>query len=156
LERVKEGRTHMCRGGRRGRDGRAGGAGANQDLRGGVGVAAPTGRPSGRGVAEAELATGMKGRRGGGAQTRRRSGGSSWRRRRQGDAAFYPRRGSDARPLEVGTVGPVENSRIGSDIPFWWASKSRGDLARGQVPRGLSAPGKGRVPGGIPGFQTSP
>jgi len=44
----------MCRGGRRGRDGRAGGAGANQDLRGGVGVAAPTGRPSGRGAAEVE------------------------------------------------------------------------------------------------------
>ena len=110
----------MCRGGRRGRDGRAGGAGANQDLRGGVGVAAPTGRPSGRGVAEAELATGMKGRRGGGAQTRRRSGGSSWRRRRQGDAAFYPRRGSDARPLEVGTVGPVENSRIGSDMRLFY------------------------------------
>jgi len=64
----------MCRGGRRGRDGRAGGAGANQDLRGGVGVAAPTGRPSGRGVAEAELATGMKGR---GVAAPRRGGGAA-------------------------------------------------------------------------------
>jgi hypothetical protein len=50
----------------------------------------------------------------------------------------------------------VENWWIGSDIPFPWASKWRDDLARGRFPRGLPAQGKGRVPGGIPGFQTSP
>ena len=41
-----------------------------------------TGRPA----AEAELATGMKGWRGGGARTHRRSGGSSWRRKGEADA----------------------------------------------------------------------
>ena len=51
-------------------------------------------------------------------------------------------RTSDAWPVEVGTVDPVENSRIGSDIPFSWAFKWRGDLACGQFPRGLLAPEK--------------
>ena len=57
--------------------------------------------------------------------------------------------------MEVGTDDLVENSRIGSDIPFSWAFKWRGDLACGQFPRGLLALGKGRVPDGIPDFQTS-
>ena len=48
----------------------------------------------------------------------------------------------------------MENWWIGSDIPFPWASKWRDDLARGRFPRGLPAQGKGRVPDGIPGFQT--
>ena len=50
----------------------------------------------------------------------------------------------------------MENWWIGSDIPFPWTSKWRDDLARGRFPRGLPAQGKGRVPGGILRFQTSP
>ena len=91
---------------------------------------------------------------GGGGRGRRR--GERGRKRRRGCFFLAMRRGSDARPPKVGSAGPVENSWIGSDILFLWASKWRGDLARGRFPRGFWALGNGRVPGGIPGFQTSP
>jgi len=103
-------------------------------------------------AAEAERPKEMKGRRGGGARTRRRSGGSSGRRRlRTGaeEAAALVFLDGEVMP------DPVENSWIGSDIPLSWASKWRGDLARGRFPRGFAAQGKSRVPSGILGSQTS-
>ena len=134
------------------------------DSRGGGGAREPHGDSSG-------AATGRPS--GGGGATEGDEGAEGWWRpdaeeeRRQlreaeaedggggGGGAGFPGRGSDARPLEVGRVGPVENSWIGSDIPFSWASKWRGDLARGRFPRGFAAQGKSRVPSGILGSQTS-
>lgn len=64
--------------------------------------------------------------------------------------------GNGARCQEVWSGCPGKTSRFGSPSPSAWASKGRHNLARGQFPRGLLAPGKGRDPSGIVGCQSRP
>jgi hypothetical protein len=66
---------------------------------------------------------------------------------------------ADGEPCPVsGDVGrrPGENAWVGLPYPSALASKWHRNLARGQFPRGLLAPEKGRDPGGIPCCQSRP
>ena len=67
-----------------------------------------------------------------------------------------PRRGRCARTLVVGESRPGENSWVGVGHASPWTSKRWGNLARGRIPRGAPAQGKGGdAPVDLP-FQTSP
>ena len=82
--------------------------------------------------------------------TRTRRGGGSRGDGGRGDPQRWGEKTSEGRS------GPGEIAGVGWSSPARWASKRKGNAARGGIPRGSPARGKYRDPAGFRSFQTEP